>query len=124
MSDAKVGPSPTKEPPLLRRYIEELQARIRDGNNADFKGTSDAELQRAEKRSRDLYQKGQKFITTISQEELVQCQKFFVYKRGPHAYKPSMYDLVECRVHNLWVLVPAHVELIKEVRALKKIFTS
>ena len=123
MSDAKVGTTPTKEPPLLRRYIEELQYHISVANNTDFKGTSDDELQRAEKECRALYERGQELIATIFPEELALCQKFFVHKHEPDVYKPNPYDLVNCRVGKVWVLVPAHVELITEVRALKEIFT-
>jgi hypothetical protein len=106
------------QPYELKRYISARHSRIMDSNNADHRGTSQAELDAATKECETLYGRGCKFIATISPEDLERCRKLCVF-RTRNEYALS--DLTETTIGDKRMLVPRHLVHIDELRKLQEI---
>ena len=105
------------ETALIEEYIENRKKRICNSNSCDYHSIHKEELDREEKRCREMYEAGKKLIDGIEKQDLQRCRRLYRLEEGAY----GEFELADSRVLGTKVIVPVYVTLIERVISLKKV---
>ena len=104
----------TDRPYDLENYIAKCRSDASAARNADFKAISQAALDEISRQCDTEYERGQKLIASISEDNLRRCSKLYALRHGQYEAD----TLTRVRIEGQYVLVPCYAGFIEEVCSL------
>ena len=104
----------TDRPYDLECYIAERRRSESAAKNADFKAISQATLDEISRQCDVEYERGQKLISSISEDDLRRCRNLYALRHDQYGAD----TLTQKYIEGQYVLVPCYAGFIEEVRSL------